>query len=277
MPSARRGRKPKLQDRLLGRDKTLDHAGPCGSFAPVFGAIINAVAILVGGLFGVTNPNALSVGFQLRAKMFIGLCAFYVGLRMLWISVNGTAMQTAKQLIIAMAAMVLGSFVGRLLRLQEASNSIGRYSSNILQGKAGSSGGFSDGFVACSLVLCANPLGIVGSLLGGVLEAHPLFRHSPLLVKAMMDALAAASLAGIFRWGVIGSFLPVLAWQGTLALLAGTALPWLRDNNLIDSVGATGGIFIAVAALVIFEIKKVELASFIPGLFLAPVFTWWLK
>ena len=74
MPSARRGRKPKLQDRLLGRDKTLDHAGPCGSFAPVFGAIINAVAILVGGLFGVTNPNALSVGFQLRAKMFIGLC-----------------------------------------------------------------------------------------------------------------------------------------------------------------------------------------------------------
>ena len=255
----------------------MDHAGPCGSFAPVFGAIINAVAILVGGLFGVTNPNALSVGFQLRAKMFIGFCAFYVGLRMLWISVNGTAMQTAKQLIIAMAAMVLGSFVGRLLRLQEASNSIGRYSSNILQGKAGSSGGFSDGFVACSLVLCANPLGIVGSLLGGVLEAHPLFRHSPLLVKAMMDALAAASLAGIFRWGVIGSFLPVLAWQGTLALLAGTALPWLRDNNLIDSVGATGGIFIAVAALVIFEIKKVELASFIPGLFLAPVFTWWLK
>ncbi len=241
------------------------------------GAIINAVAILLGGLFGVANPNALGVGFQLRAKMFIGLCAFYVGLRMLWISVNGTAMQTAKQLLIAMAAMVLGSFVGRLLRLQEASNSVGRYSSNILQGKAGSSGGFSDGFVACSLVLCANPLGIVGALLGGVLEAHPVFRHAPLLVKAMMDALAAASLAGIFRWGVIGSFLPVLAWQGTLTLLAGVALPWLRDNNLGDSVGATGGIFIAVAALVIFEIKKVELASFIPGLFLAPLFTWWLK
>lgn len=277
MPPARGGRKPKLWEQLGGRDNSLDHAGPCGSLAPVFGAIINAVAILVGGLFGVTNPNALGVGFQLRAKTFIGVCAFFVGLRMLWVSVNGTALQTIKQLMIAVAAMVLGAFIGRLLRLQEASNVIGRYSSNILQGKAGSSGRFSDGFVACSLVLCANPLGIVGSLLGGVLEAHPVFRHSPLFVKSMMDALAAASLAGIFRWGVIGSFLPVLAWQGTLALLAGAALPWLRDNSLIDSVGATGGIFIAVAALVIFEIKKVELAGFIPGLFLAPLFTWWLK
>lgn len=243
----------------------------------VFGPIINAVAILVGGLFGLTSPSSLSLGFQLRAKLFIGVCAFFVGLRMMWVCINGTAFQCVKQLVIAMAAMVLGSFLGKLLRLQQASNAIGRYSSNILQGKAGSSGGFSDGFVACALVLCANPLGIVGSLLGGVLEKHEVFRHAPLMVKSMMDALAAASLAGIFRWGVLASFLPVLAWQGTLTLLAGAALPWLRDNNLVDSVGATGGIFIAVAALVIFEFKKVELATFIPGLFLAPLFTWWLK
>jgi uncharacterized membrane protein YqgA involved in biofilm formation len=131
--------------------------------------------------------------------------------------------------------------------------------------------------VACALVLSANPLGIVGSLLGGVLEPHPVFRHAPLFVKSMMDILAAAALAGTFRWGVVASFLPVLAWQGTLTLLAGAAVPFLRDNNLIDSVGAAGGLFIAVAALVIFEFKKVELATFIPGLFLAPLITWWMK
>ena len=71
-----------------------------------------------------------------------------------------------------------------------------------------------------------------------------------------------------------GSLVPLVAWQGTLALLAKMALPWLAKYALVDPINATAGMLVFCVALIILELKKVELADYLPSLVIAPLLTW---
>jgi uncharacterized membrane protein YqgA involved in biofilm formation len=45
----------------------------------------------------------------------------------------------------------------------------------------------------------------------------------------------------------------------------------------VDSVNAVGGLIACAIALMIFEVRRVELANFLPALAVAPLLAWWLK
>jgi uncharacterized protein len=77
----------------------------------------------------------------------------------------------------------------------------------------------------------------------------------------------------MFGWGVLFSLVPVVAYQGTITLGARALAPHLQ-LQLIDSINATGGLLVFSVALVILEIKKVELADYLPALAVAPLLTW---
>jgi len=69
--------------------------------------------------------------------------------------------------------------------------------------------------------------------------------------------------------------LPVLAFQGTITLVCVQFLkPVLETHGLIDSVNAVGGLLVFCVALVILELKRVELADYLPSLAFAPLLTW---
>ena len=112
-------------------------------------------------------------------------------------------------------------------------------------------------------------MAILGSLQDGLYD-----NPRTLLLKSCMDGLAAMAFARTFGWGVLLSAIPVLAYQGTLTLLAEFLSPLLHQKSLLDSVGATGGLLIFCVALVILELKRVELADYLPSLFYAPLLTW---
>ena len=61
--------------------------------------------------------------------------------------------------------------------------------------------------------------------------------------------------------------LPVLR-----AAVAGIARP--GPSDLINSVNAVAGLIACAVALVIFEVRKVELANYLPGLAVAPLLAW---
>ena len=63
--------------------------------------------------------------------------------------------------------------------------------------------------------------------------------------------------------------------EATITLLAAQLQPFLRQQELLDSVNATGGLLVFSLALVILEIKKVELADYLPSLVLAPMLIMW--
>lgn len=168
--------------------------------------------------------------------------------------------------------MSLGKLVGKLLHLQKLSNSIGKYATAKMSDAVPGQTNFSDGLVVCALLSCANPLALFASVQEGLTGFAPAF-----VVKAVMDGLAAMAFVSVFGWGVMFSAVPVVAFQGTIFLLVRSLEPTLQNNGLIDSILATNGLLIFCVALIILNLKKVELTDYLPSLAIAPLITWLWK
>jgi uncharacterized membrane protein YqgA involved in biofilm formation len=48
----------------------------------------------------------------------------------------------------------------------------------------------------------------------------------------------------------------------------------LETRGLVDSVNVTGGLLVFCVALVILELKRIELADYLPSLAFAPLLAW---
>ncbi len=239
----------------------------------VTGAFLNALGILLGSLFGLARSAPLPARPQNFFKSALGAFTVFFGLRLIWLNVNGTFSACAKQLFLAALAVTLGSWLGKILRLQKISNRLGRFANRlILAAQAHGAAQADDGFNACTILFCAAPLGWVGAVTDGLAGDFYL-----LAVKAVMDALAAMSFIKIFRWPAALSAFPVFVFLGALATACRlAAAPFLAAHGLLASVNAAAGLIACVIALVIFEVRKVELANYLPGLAVAPLLAWWL-
>ena len=240
----------------------------------IFGTLINAAAIVAGTVCGLTLKTPMTAGTQNFFKTGLGIATVVFGLRLTWVSVNGSFKQVLGQFGIVILAMILGKLTGKLLHLQKLSNRLGQFArERITAVKPGKPVAPADGINVCAALFCAAPLGILGAVsesLGG----GPL----PLIVKAAMDGLAAFGFVAMFGWAVSLSALPVLAFQGTISLLVlQFAQPYLAAHQLTDSVNATAGMLVFCVSLLIFEIRRVEMADYLPSLAWAPLLTLWLK
>ncbi|MCX7722725.1 MAG: DUF554 domain-containing protein [Verrucomicrobiae bacterium] len=232
------------------------------------GTIANAVGIVLGGAVGFLRKNHLASATERWLKLVVGLLTAYVGLRLTWASLQGTVGQMLQQLGITLVGMILGKLVGRVLRLQKLSNALGRFARCEIEGVPSGAARFADGFKTCTVLFCAAPLSILGSVQDG-LSAY----SAPLLLKAVVDGFTASALARQLGWGVVVSAVPVLAWQGTITLIARAAAPWLEAHELVGSVHATGGLLVFSVALVMLGLKRIALAEYLPALAFAPLLT----
>ncbi len=240
----------------------------------MIGTILNVAGILVGGVVGLARRKPLSPTAEAFFKAMLGAFTVFYGLRLIWVSLGGSFGQILKQLLIAVLALMLGKLTGRLLRLQKFSNHLGRAArARIAAAQPGDSRQLSEGFKACAALFCAAPLGILGAVQDG-LSGY----FYPLAVKAVMEGLAALGFVSLFGWGVVLAALPVLAFQGSITLACSQWLgPFLQTHGLhglVNSVNAAGGLLVFSVALVIFGVKKIELADYLPSLAVAPLITW---
>jgi uncharacterized membrane protein YqgA involved in biofilm formation len=240
----------------------------------VTGTIINVLAILIGTAFGLLRKSPPNAENQQFMKVVLGAATVFVGLRLTWISLNGSLLQILWQLGIVILAMILGRLTGKLLQLQVLSNRLGHFARDRIAAVAKSgSKNVSDGVNVCAALFCAAPLGWLGAVsepLGG----------GPLVlgVKAVMEGLAAMGFVLMFGWGVALSALPVLALQGTIALLVSQfAFPFLSAHGLVGAVNATAGLMVFSVSLLVFEVRRVEVADYLPSLIWAPLLTYWLR
>jgi len=234
------------------------------------GTLINAAAILMGGVAGLTAKKPISGAHQTALKILLGAFTVYVGLSATWQGLNGGVLQILKRLGIVILAMMLGNLTGKLLRIQKSLNCLGRYAKQRISGATpGSRRRSGDGFIVCSILFCVTPIALVGSLqdgLGG--------NFKTLAAKSVMDGLATMAFVTTFDWAAMLSVVPVVALQGTLTLLARLAHPWLEGHGMVDPINATAGLLVFCVALVVLELKKIELADYLPSLAFAPLLTW---
>src|SRR2546428_4895161 len=135
----------------------------------MLGTILNATGILIGGIVGLMIARQPSPAAQLALKGVMGVFTVFVGLRLTWLSVNGSFLQILKQLTVVLLALIVGKMAGRLLRLQKTSNRFGQYArERLAKTRPDDPHRFSDGFNTCALLFCAGPLAIIGTIPDGL-------------------------------------------------------------------------------------------------------------
>lgn len=238
------------------------------------GAFLNALGILLGGLLGLALPNPPSLRAQVFLRSVLGVSVVFFGLRLVYENTGGTFHSILKQLGLALAAIVLGFWIGKLLRLQKMSNRIGRIAGNtIAAAQKGFPPNTAAGFNACAILFCAAPLGLLGAVADGLNGYFWL-----LAVKAVMDGLAMMSFVKMFRWPAALSAIPVFVFLGLITQVCQlSARPFLDAYHLVEPVNAAAGFIVCAVALVIFEVRKVELADYLPALAIAPLLAWLFK
>jgi uncharacterized membrane protein YqgA involved in biofilm formation len=245
----------------------------------VIGSILNAAGILVGGIAGLVRREPIGATTQNLFKRVLGALILFYGFRLTWLSVSGPLGHLLKQLAAVFLAMVLGKITGRLLRLQNASNRLGRFArARINAARPDDPNRVINGFLTCSALYCASPLGVLGSITDGLPPAGAESGYFyPLAVKAVMDGLATLGFVSLFGWGAMLSAVPVLVFQGTLTLAcAHFLLPPLETWGLVDAVNAVCGVLLFSMLLIIFEVRRFEATNYLPSLVMAPLLWHWI-
>lgn len=235
------------------------------------GATLNASGILLGAIFGLAGRRPISTQTQILFRNILGAFTIFLGFHLIWLNLNGTFYSCIGQLFIALLAVVLGSLLGKILGFQKASNHFGHQAALLIAAaQKGAPQNSAAGFNACTLLFCLASLGILGAINDGLSDYYWL-----LALKAVMDAIAMASFVKIFRWSAALSAFPVFLLFSLITFACRLyAMPSLSPAGLIESIGVASGLITLTVAIVIFEVRKVELANYLPALAVAPLLTW---
>ena len=204
-------------------------------------------------------------------KVGLGVFTVFYGLRLTWLSLNGSLGQIRKQLLIAVLALMLGKMTGRLLRLQKMSNHIGREARDRIAAlKPGDPGRLSDGFKTCAALYCAAPLAILGSVQDGLVR---------ILLSAggeggdgwLGDAgLHAAVRLGGDACGAAGVGVSRDDHAGVRAVSPAI----LEAHGLVDSVNAVGGLLVFSRGAGDLRTEEDRAGRLPAGLIFAPLLAW---
>ena len=235
------------------------------------GATLNASGILLGAIFGLARRQPVSTQTQLLFRNILGAFTIFLGFHLVWSNLNGTFLSCLGQLFIALLAVVLGNLLGKILGFQKTSNHFGHQAAVLIAAaQKGLPQNPAAGFNACTLLFCLASLGILGAVDDGLSGYFWL-----LALKAVMDALAMSSFVKIFRWPAAMSAFPVFLLFSLITLACRLyAVPPLASSGLLEPIGVASGLITLSIAIVIFEIRKVELANYLPALAVAPLLAW---
>ncbi|HRX32589.1 MAG TPA: DUF554 domain-containing protein [Tenuifilaceae bacterium] len=214
----------------------------------MWGTLINALAIIVGSVLGLTLRARLPEKYVKAFFSVIGLFTLVLGFSM--------AIKTAKPLHLIFS-LIVGVVVGTWLKLEQRLNGLSDY----LKVKFNfSDQRFSEGIIVPFLMFCMGSLTVLGALEEGAGGEPKLF-----YVKSLMDGFSSIALASALGVGVLFSVIPLLIYQGGLTYLAAIFSQSLSDTMVVE-LSATGGVMLIALGLNILEIKKIEVVNLIPAL-----------
>jgi len=228
------------------------------------GTWINAATVLVGTLVGLLLADRLPARMRGIIIQGVGLVTLAIGFGMVRDLDRGHGGRV-DGVVLGLLAIVGGGLLGEWARIEERLEAVG----DRLKARFSGGGGFTEGFVAASLLFCVGPLTLIGSLDNGLTGDTTL-----LGVKATLDGLSAIALAGGYGVGVGFSIPVILVYQGGVSLGAGAlarAVPDPANNPAVLLVTGVGGLLVIGLGINLLELTRIRVASFLPALVLAPV------
>ena len=211
------------------------------------GTLVNGLAITGGAIMGVLIGRIIPKRFNEWAMQIIGLCVLLIGLQMALDS---------RQLLLLVISMLLGGLTGELIQLEKRLASMGRW----LESRLGNGNQIARGFIYATLLYGIGAMSITGALESGLLG-----EHQTLYLKSILDGISAIVLASTMGWGVALSAVPVVIYQGGLALAA-RGVDYLLTATVISELSATGGLLIVAIGLNLLQIKEFKVGNLLPAL-----------
>lgn len=233
------------------------------------GVLINASAVLVGGLLGVGLGRFVPKELRATLNLMFGLCSMAMGVSQI------AGLSALAPLVLS---IILGAGVGCAMHWGRAiAKAAGKLRGplNAILRSDGVAGVAQDEwmarYVAAVVLFCASGTGIYGAMQEG-LSGDP----SILVTKAVLDFFTAMIFA--CDLGIMLPLVAVLQLAVLLVLyaLAGVILP-LTDAGMIANFKATGGILMLATGFRITQIKNFPVADMLPAMiFVMPLTAWYV-
>ena len=214
----------------------------------LLGSLVNAGAIVVGGLIGMFAGKLLPE--RLRGSVMAALSLMTIG-------IAAPGLLKSANALIPIISMVIGTIIGELLNIDAAVNKLG----DALQKKCNGSP-ITEGFVTGSLVFAVGALAVMGALESGLQH-----QHSILISKAVIDGVGALVFASTMGLGVALSGVTVLVAEGSMALLASLVAPFLGEA-VVNEITFVGSLLIVGISLNLLGVTKLRILNMVPAILL---------
>ncbi|MEM8604418.1 MAG: DUF554 domain-containing protein, partial [Cyanobacteria bacterium P01_H01_bin.121] len=228
------------------------------------GTWVNVLTVLGGTAAGLVLRDSLPTRIRNIIPQSVGLVTLLIGFTM-GRELTVVSAGAVEGIILGLLALVIGGILGEWLNLEYQLERFGNQLKRSFQGDSE----FTEGFVTASLLFCVGPLALIGGLNNGLQGDNKL-----LVIKAVMDGLAAIALTSSYGLGVGFSIVTILLYQGSISLAAGLLVQFIPDpaqNPAVLLMTGVGGLMIVGLGFNLLDIARIRVASLLPALLLAPI------
>ena len=229
------------------------------------GTIINAGAIVAGGILGAFCGRLLKENVQDTLTKVCGIGTLFIALSgamegMLSVQ-DGVISSSGAMLVII--CLAIGGLVGELLNIEGGFERFGEW----LKIKTGNAQdkGFVDAFVTASLTVCIGAMAIVGAIQDGLTGDY-----SILATKAVLDLIIIMVMTTSMGKGCVFSAVPVALLQGGITLLAGLMKALMTDAALAN-LSLVGNVMIFCVGINLVWDKRIRVANLLPAIVIAVI------
>jgi uncharacterized membrane protein YqgA involved in biofilm formation len=223
------------------------------------GTLINAGAIVAGGLIGLLLRRGIPDHYSRTVQDGLGLLIVVIGVQYGF---------KAENMAVVGLSLALGAVIGEWRQWEARLEKLGVKLQKLI-GREESS--FVKGFVTATLVFCIGAMAIVGAMEDGLTGNYQI-----LLVKSMLDGIFAMIFSASMGVGVLFSAVPVFIYQGLISLGAEIIKPVLTDP-MLNNITALGGTLIAGIGLNLLGITRIKVGNILPGIVILPLLMALLK
>ena len=229
------------------------------------GTIVNTLAILAGGIFGLLSGKFLKDRHQETLTRTCGVCTLFLGISGAlegMMTVEGTSLVGGGSMLI-IGCLAIGALIGEMLNIEEGFERFGTW----LKAKTGNGNDseFVNGFVTASLTVCIGAMAIVGAIEDGI-QGNP----SILFTKSILDLIIVTIMTCSMGKGCMFSAIPVAIWQGGITCFARLIQPLMTEAAL-SNLSMVGNVLIFCVGVNLLWDKRIRVANLLPAVLIAVI------
>ena len=216
----------------------------------MIGVIVNVITVILGSCIGLLFKKGVPEKVSNAAMIGLGACTICIG-------ISGSL--CGENVLILIAAIVLGAITGTLINIDGAINTLAEKVENRFR-KNGNKTSIAEGLVSATLLFCVGSMTVTGSIQAGVTGDN-----SILTTKAMLDLVSSMMLASSLGVGVLLAAGAVFVIQGGLVLLAGVIAPFM-NAGAINEMTCAGSLLILMIGTNLMGITRIKVADYLPAI-----------